>query len=207
MTASQTPTILLVEDEPLVALAEKKTLKSFGYRVLVVSSGEDAVAAVKQNPEIDLILMDIDLGEGIDGTEAAERILALRDLPLVFLSGHTEPEYVERTEGITSYGYIVKNSGNTVLDASIKMAFRLFDAHRRLRDSETFQRTVIDGLPLPLVSVDRNDNVTVWNPAAERVFGWNKEEVLGNPVPYFPAQELPSVEANRSRCGWMTSPS
>ncbi len=199
MTASHSRTLLLVEDERLVALAEKRTLERFGYRVLVASSGEDAVEAVKENPAIDLVLMDIDLGEGIDGTEAAERILALRELPLVFLSGHTEPEYVERTEGITSYGYIVKNSGDTVLDASIKMAFRLFEAHQRLKDSETFQRTVIDGLPLPLVSVDRDDKVTVWNPAAERVFGWSKEEVLGKPAPYFPARELPSVEANRDR--------
>jgi hypothetical protein len=34
--------------------------------------------------------------------------------PNCFLSSHTEPEVVEKTEGITSYGYIVKNSGETV---------------------------------------------------------------------------------------------
>lgn len=121
-------TILLVEDEALIALAEQQTLERFGYRVITAKSGEQAIALVNERSDIDLILMDIDLGAGMDGTEAAEHILSHRDIPLVFLSSHTEPEYVERTERITSYGYIVKNSGETVLDASTQMAFKLFEA-------------------------------------------------------------------------------
>jgi DNA-binding NarL/FixJ family response regulator len=70
--------------------------------------------------------MDVDLGEGMDGTEAAKRILADRTIPVVFLSSHTEREVVQKTEGITSYGYVVKHSGETVLMASIRMAFRLY---------------------------------------------------------------------------------
>lgn len=49
---------------------------------------------------------------------AAEAILARRNLPLIFLSSHTEPEVVAKTEKITSYGYIVKNSGDQVLPDS-----------------------------------------------------------------------------------------
>ncbi|HEY1406640.1 MAG TPA: PAS domain S-box protein, partial [Spirochaetota bacterium] len=78
---------------------------------------------------IELILMDIDLGRGMDGPQAAALILAQRDIPIVFLSSHIEPEIVQKTEKITSYGYVVKNSGDTVLLTSIKMAFRLHDAH------------------------------------------------------------------------------
>lgn len=125
--------ILLVEDEALIALAQKKTLENHGYDVITASSGEKAVSLAAAEAEIDLILMDINLGDGIDGTEAAARILESRDIPLVFLSSHTEREVVEKTEGITSYGYIVKNSGEMVLAASVKMAFKLFDAHRRIQ--------------------------------------------------------------------------
>ena len=78
---------------------------------------------------IDLILMDIDLGPGMDGTEAAREILTRHDIPVVFLSSHTEQEVVNKTEKITSYGYVVKNAGITVLTASIRMAFRLFEAY------------------------------------------------------------------------------
>src|SRR6056297_4207493 len=122
--------ILLVEDEALIAMNEARMLKKHGYEVVTAYKGEKAIEAVDSDSEISLILMDIDLGKGIDGTEAAEKILEKHDIPVVFLSSHTEPEVVEKTEKITSYGYVVKNSGATVLDASIKMAFKLYEAYR-----------------------------------------------------------------------------
>lgn len=126
--------ILLVEDEALIAMNEAQTLKKHGYEVVTAYNAKKSIEAVDSDPEISLILMDIDLGKGMDGTEAAEQILNKKDIPVVFLSSHTEPEIVERTENITSYGYVVKNSGDTVLLASIKMAFRLFDA--RMKEKE-----------------------------------------------------------------------
>ena len=126
--SNSSKTILLVEDEAIIAVIHRKILSRYGFNVITAVTGEKAVEIAGSNSEIDLILMDIDLGEGIDGTVAAERILAEKEIPLVFLSSHTEPDVVNRTEGITSYGYIVKNSGETVLIAAIKMAFRLFEA-------------------------------------------------------------------------------
>lgn len=128
-------TLLLVEDEAVIAMAEAAMLRKNDYAVLLAESGEQAVALASLDPRIDLVLMDIDLGRGMDGTEVARNILACRDIPIVFLSSHTEPGVVEKTEGITSYGYVVKNSGDTVLLASLKMAFRLFDANRTLYEN------------------------------------------------------------------------
>ena len=129
-------TVLLVEDEFLIALREQDILEKHGMTVLMASDGKTAVEMALNAPTLDLILMDIDLGAGIDGTEAARRILAQRDLPIVFVSSHTSPDVVEKTENITAYGYIVKNSGETVLLASIKMAFKLFEAHQRLKQQD-----------------------------------------------------------------------
>ena len=129
MDDSNKKILLLVEDEALIAMAKKMELEEYGYTVLTVDTGEKAVAQSKENRDIDLILMDIDLGAGIDGTEAAKIILNSQDLPIIFLSSHMEREIVEKTEKITSYGYVVKSSSITVIDASIKMAFKLFNAH------------------------------------------------------------------------------
>ncbi|TVR85431.1 MAG: response regulator [Spirochaetaceae bacterium] len=130
-------TVLLVEDEVLIAMAEKQELSVRGYSVEHLRTGEAAVAhALNTDSRPDLILMDIDLGEGIDGTEAARQILNEIEIPVVFLSSHTEQEVVEKTEKITSYGYVVKNSGITLLDASIKMAFKLFEARMQERQHE-----------------------------------------------------------------------
>ncbi len=125
--------VLLVEDEAIIALAEKQILERNGYSVLIAPSGEKAIEAVTRRRDFGLILMDINLGEGMDGTEAAGAILRAIDAPLVFLSSHTEREVVEKTEDITSFGYIVKNSGETVLIASIKMALKLFEAQRSIK--------------------------------------------------------------------------
>ena len=65
--------------------------------------------------------------------DAAALILKEHDLPILFLSSHTEREVVEKTEKITSYGYVVKNSGITVIDAAIKMAFKLYNAAQNLK--------------------------------------------------------------------------
>jgi PAS domain S-box-containing protein len=126
--------ILLVEDDAIIAMAEEDTLCRYGFDVITVHSGEKAIAAAETDRSIDLILMDIDLGKGMDGTEAAETILKTHNTPVVFLSNHTEPDVVNKTERITSYGYVVKNSGETVLVASIKMAFRLYEANCTIQD-------------------------------------------------------------------------
>lgn len=121
-------TILLVEDEAVIAADEAMILKDNGFQVITVNNGQNAILAVDSDPEISLILMDINLGEGMDGTEVAEEILSRHDLPIIFLSLHNEKDIVEKTKGITSYGYILKNAGETVMLAAIDMAFRLYDA-------------------------------------------------------------------------------
>ncbi|PKL10000.1 MAG: hypothetical protein CVV51_00945 [Spirochaetae bacterium HGW-Spirochaetae-7] len=129
--------ILLVEDEAIIAMDEARRLEGYNYKVMIAASGEQAVRMVcSENLPVDLVLMDINLGEGMDGTEAAKMIHECRDIPVLFLSSHTETEIVKKTEQVTNYGYVVKNSSLTVLDASIKMAFRLFEANRSIRDQK-----------------------------------------------------------------------
>ncbi|MCX6168332.1 MAG: PAS domain S-box protein [Ignavibacteriales bacterium] len=130
-------TLLLVEDDELLAMTETRWLSKAGYKIIHTSTGEKAIEFINaQKDEIDLILMDINLGSGIDGTEAAREILRMNDIPLLFLSSHTEKEVVEKTEKITSYGYVVKDSKDVVLLASINMAFKLFNANKALKAKE-----------------------------------------------------------------------
>ena len=76
--------ILLVEDEAIIAMTTAKMLEKHDFEVVTVYNGEKAVETVDNDPEISLILMDIDLGKGMDGTEAAETILKQKDLPIAF---------------------------------------------------------------------------------------------------------------------------
>ena len=111
MSNDERKTILLVEDEAFIALYEKLTLREYGYKVITVFAGEKAIETVEKYPKIDLVLMDINLGKGMDGIQAAKLILEKRVLPVIFLSPATDRQVVEKTKGITSYGYIVKGLG------------------------------------------------------------------------------------------------
>jgi PAS domain S-box-containing protein len=115
---------------------ESRRLQQWGYAVVTVHTGEEAVSRAVEEPSIELVLMDIDLGEGIDGTEAAREILARRELPIIFLTSHAEREMVERVRNITRYGYLLKDSGDFVLNSSIEMAFQLYEAHREVAEKE-----------------------------------------------------------------------
>ena len=137
MTTEEKKVILLVEDEAIIAMTKSMELKSYGYNVIHVLKGQKAIEIVNNSTTpIDLILMDINLGETVDGTEIAKIILREHDIPLLFLSSHTERAIVDKTEDITFYGYVVKDSGIIVLDASIKMAFRLHEAYQNLKNQK-----------------------------------------------------------------------
>lgn len=122
-------TILIVEDEAIIALSIRKTLEKWGYAVLVAGSGEKAVELAKTEATLDLALMDIDLGRGMDGPQAAATILKLRSLPIVFHTSHSERETVEKVRDTTRYGYILKGCGEFVLRSSLDMAFDLYESH------------------------------------------------------------------------------
>ncbi len=83
------------------------------------------MTAVDQDPEIDIVLMDIDLGTVIDGPEAARRILELREVPIVFVSSHSEQSYVDRVGAVTRYGYTADEAlGKNLLDLIISDSSR-----------------------------------------------------------------------------------
>lgn len=171
--------ILLVEDDTITATVEIQQLKKIGYRVGHVSNGEDAIDnALDPSKNYDLILMDIDLGDGIDGTEAAEEILKKQDIPIVFLSSHTESKIVEKTEKITSYGYVVKNSGIVVLDASIKMAFKLFEAKNELLISRRVFKSAFEDAALGFCFLSLDGKFLNVNQSFLEITGYSEAELI-----------------------------
>ena len=127
-------TILLVEHEALVASDEAKILRAEGFQVEMVYSGEDAVTRVNAAPEsVDLILIEIQLGTGLDGAQTAREILRARDIPIIFLSAQADPEMVEKIKEIPAYGFVVKSGGLAALLANIQIVFRMHAACQNLQ--------------------------------------------------------------------------
>lgn len=172
-------TVLLVEDEALIALNQRMVLESNGLEVRVAHSAKQAISIATENDTIDLVLMDIDLGDGMDGTEAAARILEKRALPIVFLTSHSEREMVQKVKNISRYGYVLKHAGEFVLVEAIQTAFHLFDTYNELRKSEQRYRSMVETAPMPFQSLDADGRIIDVNRAWLTTLGYTKEEVIG----------------------------
>lgn len=83
------PTILLVEDKVLLLMMTSELLREFGYTVIPMGSGEDAMNVVDDHTAFDLLLTDISMPGKIDGFELARRLLAARPgVPILFMTGY-----------------------------------------------------------------------------------------------------------------------
>jgi len=84
-------TILVVDDEPLVRMVTVEVLEDLGYNVLEAEDGPSALRLVTACPEIDLLLTDVGLPNGMNGRQLADAIRAPRpDLPVLFVTGYAE---------------------------------------------------------------------------------------------------------------------
>ncbi len=84
-------TILVVDDEPLVRMVTVEVLENLGYNVLEAEDGPSALRLVTACPEIDLLLTDVGLPNGMNGRQLADAIRAPRpDLPVLFVTGYAE---------------------------------------------------------------------------------------------------------------------
>lgn len=174
--------ILLVEDETIVALAQAKRLETHGFRVITAHTGEDAIRLIRENYQIDLVLMDIDLGPGIDGIRTASEILRIREVPVVFLTGRSEKVYVDRVKQITRYGYVLKSSGEFVLVESIAMAFELFEAHRLTNQSRLRYQGIFENANDAIFVESMDDRILDANRKATELMGYTREELFGMTV-------------------------
>ncbi len=178
-------TILIVEDESIVAIDQKNILENEGYRVIDVKDGEKALSVIEEDA-VDLVLMDIELGPGkIDGAETAKRITERWGLPVIFCSGHTEQEFIDKVAGIPSYGIIQKNAGEFVLRQSVNMAFALFESHRHIRQeikdrrkTEEIYRSLIEYCPDGIVMMSMLGVVMSVNRAFLAITGYAEEDFI-----------------------------
>ncbi|HOW43405.1 MAG TPA: response regulator [Candidatus Omnitrophota bacterium] len=116
--------ILVVEDEPVVALSIKYTLQQWKFDAGVVASGEEALEYVARE-QPDVLLMDIRLKGSLDGVDTATQLSAGTYRPVIFLTAFADSEMVERIKNIPGYaGYLTKPFDNAELKAMIDRALK-----------------------------------------------------------------------------------
>lgn len=124
--------VLIVEDDPLAGAALASALERPEYQVVgLAATGTGALEVFhKQTP--DIILMDIQLEEEMDGIETSRRILATHNIPVVFVSALEDEKTINEAKRVTPYGYILKPYNPGTVHAAIQIALRLFERDREI---------------------------------------------------------------------------
>ena len=113
--------IMVVEDDPVILKLLQLRLLAMGYPVCAMAeSGEDAVKIAGQTKP-DIVFMDIGLPGKMDGIDAAREIKAHSHPRIVFLTGHSDPELVDRARDVLPDGYILKPFTDTDLRVTLTL--------------------------------------------------------------------------------------
>jgi diguanylate cyclase (GGDEF)-like protein len=137
MTPEVAPaSILIVEDEGIVAQDLKEALSRLGYRIAgIASEGNQAVAMAEQlQPE--LVVMDVGLRGEVDGIQAARMMQEHSHVPIIFLTGHRDSETLQRAVLTGPLGYLIKPFQEDELRCAIEVAIHKHRAERAVRERE-----------------------------------------------------------------------
>lgn len=90
LRASAAARVLIIEDEPIIAMDIRQLVESAGHEVVGVAASEEEAVAIAEAERPGLVLADINLGAGGDGAHAVARILERHSAPVIFVTAYPE---------------------------------------------------------------------------------------------------------------------
>ncbi len=125
--------ILIVEDEVIVAEDLTAKLNRLGYAVVGRTAYGEQALTLTRDLHPHLVLMDIRLAGGMDGVTAAETIHRECDVPVIYLTAHSDYTTLERAKLTEPFGFMLKPFEERELSLHIEMALYKYQAERKLR--------------------------------------------------------------------------
>ncbi len=171
--------VLIVEDELIIATDIRNILMSSGYNVTAIAvDGEETIQSIKKEKP-DIILMDIVLSGSMDGIETADYIKQNFQVPVVFLTSHSDEKTLNRAKYTEPYGYILKPIHKNELTSTIETVLYRYELELKLRESEQKYRLVVSNAD-ESIFILQNGILNFVNPAVSRITGKPEETLLNN---------------------------
>ena len=190
--------ILIVEDERIVAKDLQQTLAGMGYDAFAIaSSAEEAIARASEKCP-DIVLMDIRIKGTLDGIQTAGILRSKFDVPIIYLTAHADEATLTRAKTTEAYGYLLKPVRSAELRSAVEVAVYKQKIDKRLRQRERWFSTTLRSIADAVVTVDLAGKITFINPAAEALIGLGAEDAIGKSadvVLRLDEQRPPAVDA------------
>ncbi len=118
--------ILLVEDEAILAMEMSETLEMEGYEVVGTAADGRRALEIFREAQVDLLLCDINIKGDWDGIETVQHLMAVRPVPVIYLTAFSDADTIQRAKSTYPAAYIPKPYNLTSLRISIEMAINNF---------------------------------------------------------------------------------
>ena len=177
------PTLMLVEDEKIIALDLQRSVEKLGYHVgRIVSSGEAALDALEEYRP-NLILMDIMLGSGMNGIECALTIRSRWQLPVVFLTAYADEKILDDAKRAEPYGYIIKPFRTKDLQTTLEIALYKHSTQLAEQEKHVIIQAILDNAQEGLCTFSDSLQLKFMNKTAQSMFDLPFKSVDNSLVP------------------------
>ncbi len=176
------PRVMIVEDERVVATHVERSLQDAGYTVtgIAATAAEAASLALREPP--DVALVDIRLRGKGEGFQIAERLRVENDVPVVYMTAHTDDDTLQRAARTGAYGYVVKPFTIGEVKSALQVALFKHRMDQHLAERERWFSTTLRAIADGVVACDAEQHITFLNAAAEHMLGCTEDQARGRLV-------------------------
>jgi diguanylate cyclase (GGDEF)-like protein/PAS domain S-box-containing protein len=151
--------VLIVEDELIVALNLSKELEGLGYAIAGMASSENEAIELAQVKSPDVILMDINLESGGSGLTAAKQIRKRSQVPIIFVTAYSSDKIIDLIGGTNPYGYILKPYNIREVKAVINTALIRRDYEQQIVRSQQRLKVAMQAADLGVIEYDPDHQI------------------------------------------------
>jgi two-component system cell cycle sensor histidine kinase/response regulator CckA len=180
------PSILLVDDDQDILESLTRILSRKGYQVEAALTGADALVIARHKAPA-VALIDLRLQE-MSGLELMGQIKeCCPGIQTIIGTGHTSKAAAIEATNLGAFAYVEKPYDIEHLLVTLRRAAEKQEAEETI----AFQATLLQNISDAVVATDRESRIRSWNRAAERIYGWRAEEVIGLPLEQVLQPDLP----------------
>ena len=173
-----TSSIFVVEDEIITAKSIAENIKLLGYEVAGIATNSTKAVAQIIELKPDLVLMDILLKKSdLDGISTAAKIQEQINIPVVYITAHSDEETLERAKNTTPFGYILKPYTKKDLQIAIKLALYKHYRELKLIEREKLYFNILNSTQNAIIATNNSETTNI-NLAAKELTELNLGEAI-----------------------------
>ena len=183
--------ILIATKDNETFLIESQKLQKSGYKTICAESHERSLEILRDNWEINLVIIDIDTTDNT--VEMANDIISKTGLPLMYITSHEENMNSEEYYNDFSYGFVLKDSKDFILQSYVKTALNLFEASKNLKQEYDYinQAEMISGFGY--WEFNLNNNTVKTSKGSRKIYGLTGENLSINEIKEYPLPEYREI--------------